>query len=62
MPIKNHVQRALAERLIAAKASDLGTAAIHGELANMHEQAAASGVNQSLAPFELSEAWRRFTR
>ena len=58
MPIQYHVQRALAERLVA---TEVRPAAIHVELAEMHEQAAATDVNQSLAPFELSQAWRRFT-
>ena len=62
MPIQNHVQRALAERLVATDASELGHAAIHVALAEMHEHAAASAVNESLAPFEHSQAWRRFAR
>ena len=62
MPIQYHVQRALAERLVAADASELGPAAIHVAIAEMHKQAAASVVNESLAPFEHSQAWRRFAR
>jgi hypothetical protein len=62
MQIQYHVQRALAERLVAVDASQLGPAAIHVALAEMHEQAAATDVNQSLAPFEHSQAWDRFAR
>ena len=60
MPIQYHVQRALAERLVASNASERGAGAIHVALAEMHEQAAASSVNQSLAPFEYSRAWNKF--
>jgi len=62
MPIQYHVQRALAERLVAVDGSEEGPAAIHVALAEMHEQAAASCVNQSLAPFEHSQAGSRFAR
>lgn len=62
MPIQYHVQRALDERVVAADASELGPAAIHVALAEMHEQAAASDVNQSLAPLEHSRAWSKFAR
>ena len=62
MPIHYHVQRALAERLVATDASEPGPAAIHVSLAEMHEQAAASGVNESLALFARSQAWSRFAR
>jgi len=62
LSIQDHVQRARAERLVAAQADELGTAAIHVALAELHEQAAARDVNQSLAPFEQSRAWRKFAR
>lgn len=62
MPIQYHVQRALAERLVAADASELRPAAIHVAIAEMHEQAAASDVNERLAPFEHSQAWSKFAR
>ncbi len=60
MPIQNHLQRALAERVLATDASDVGHAAIHVTLAEMHEHAAASALNERLAPFEHSKAWRMF--
>jgi hypothetical protein len=62
LSIEDHVQRAKAERLVAARSEELGTADIHIALAEMHEQAAARGLNQSLAPFEHSMAWRRFAQ
>ena len=62
MPIQNHMQRALAERHVATDASELGHAEIHITLAEMHENAAARAVNESLAPFEHSQAWRAFAR
>lgn len=62
MPIQIHMQRALAERLVATDTSELGHAAIHVALAEMHEHAAANAVNESLAPFEHSQAWSRFAR
>jgi hypothetical protein len=62
MLIRYHAQRAASERLVAANAVDLIPAAIHVALAEMHEQAAAGDVNRSLAPFELSLAWRQFAR
>ena len=60
MPIQGHRQRAHAERLFAADAMGLGHAPIHIALAEMHELAAASALNESLAPFEHSRAWRTF--
>lgn len=62
MPIQYHVQRAKAERVVAADSGEQGPAAIHVALAEMHEQAAASAVIQSLAPFEHSLAWSKFAR
>jgi hypothetical protein len=62
MPIEYHSQRAVCERLVAASTTNLGPAAIHVALAEMHEQAAAAGVNERLAPFEHSHAWRQFAR
>ena len=60
MPIQNHMRRAFAERLVATDASQPYHAAIHVALAEMHEHAAARAVNESLAPFEHSQAWSRF--
>ena len=62
IPIQYHVQRANAERAVAADASASGPAATQVTFAEMHEQAAAIGVNQSLAPFHYSRAWRKFAR
>jgi hypothetical protein len=62
MSIQDHVQRAKAERLVAAQSDELGAAVIHRALAELHEQAAARELNESLAPFEQSPAWRRFAR
>ncbi len=53
MPIQNHLQRALAERRFATDASEMGHAAIHVALAEMHEHAAASALNVRLAPRTL---------
>ncbi len=58
--IQYHSERAAAERLIAIEASGSRHAAIHVALAEMHEQFVAGDVNQSLAPFEHSQAWTRF--
>jgi len=62
MPIRYHVQRASAERRIASEANTPGPAGIHVALAEMHEQAAAADVNQSLAPFQHPHAWNKFAR
>ena len=62
MQVHYHVQRALAERRVATDACEPGPTAIHVALAEMHEQAAAREVNESLAPLEDSAAWRSFTR
>ena len=61
-PIHYHSQRAAAERLNAIEASGPGHAAIHVALAEMHEQSVAQDVNESLAPFEHSQAWIKFAR
>lgn len=47
---------------MAGEASDLGPAAIHMALAEMHEQTAAKWLNLSLTPLEYSQAWRNFSR
>ncbi|MDQ3079347.1 MAG: hypothetical protein M3R03_05045 [Pseudomonadota bacterium] len=62
IPIQYHVERASDERAVAAGTRAIGPAALHVELAEMHEQAAASDVNQRLAPFHYSRAWRKFAR
>jgi hypothetical protein len=62
IPIQYHVERASDERAVAADSIAIGPAAIHVALAEMHEQAAATDVNQSLAPFHSSRAWRNFAR
>ena len=58
--IQYHSERAAAERLFAFEASGADHAAIHVALAEMHEQSVAGDVNQSLAPFEHSQAWTKF--
>jgi hypothetical protein len=55
MPIHFHSHRAIAERLVASQASKASEAAIHTVLADMHEQAAAVRLNDSLAPLEHSQ-------
>jgi len=60
MPIQYHVSRAFAERRVATEARGVSQADIHVALAEMHEQAAASAVNKSLAPLEYSQAWSKF--
>jgi hypothetical protein len=61
MPIHFHSHRATAERLVASQASKASEAAIHTVLAEMHEQAAAVRLNDSLAPLEHSQAWNNFS-
>ncbi len=60
MPIQYHVQRALAERLVAAAAIERVPTDTHLTLAALHEQAAGAILNERLAPFEHSQAWLRF--
>ena len=60
MPIQYHVQRALTERLIAAEASERVSTYTHLTLAALHEQAAGAILNERLAPFKHSQAWKRF--
>lgn len=62
MPIHYHVQRAQAERLVAAEAAERIPTDTHLSLADMHEQAAGAILNQRLAPFEHSQAWMKFAR
>ena len=52
--IQHHVEWAVAERVIANQSPRRSDVAIHRELAEMHEQSAAAGVNQCLAPSVLS--------
>ncbi len=51
-PIHYHSKRATDERLNATDASDAGFAAIHVELAQMHEQLVAVDINDGLAPLD----------
>ena len=62
MPIQYHSDRAGIERLVAAGTRNAGEAAIHVALAELHEQAAARGVNTSLAPFERPRAYATLDR